>query len=71
VVQDPDEIVPNTIRLPRKVWEAIDHEARRLFRSRNKHLEAVLTERYDLQDSDETSKPPKALNKEANSAPIK
>ncbi len=44
------EEVPRTIRLSKEVWEALDEDAGRCFRSPNKHLEALLTKWFQLGD---------------------
>lgn len=42
--------VARSIRLPHKVWLALDEDARRCKRSSVKHLEALLTQWYGIED---------------------
>lgn len=44
------EEVARSIRLPHKVWLALDDDARRCKRSSVKHLEALLTQWYGIED---------------------
>lgn len=46
-----DTDIPRTIRLPAKLWDAVDREAVRCKRSSVKQIEAVLMTYYGLEDT--------------------
>lgn len=50
--QDPEEIIKKSFRLPRKIWAALEREAKLQLRSPTKQLEAIFRERYDFQNID-------------------
>lgn len=52
-----DEDVPRSIRLPRKLWKALDEDAERCKRSSVRQLEALLSKWYGLDDVDINFKP--------------
>jgi hypothetical protein len=47
-----DDEVPRSIRLPRRIWRALDEDARRCKRSSVRQLEALLSKWYDIDDVD-------------------
>jgi predicted DNA-binding protein len=47
-----EEEIPRSIRFPRKLWEAIDQDAKRCRRSSVKQLEAILLSYYEIEDVD-------------------
>lgn len=47
-----EDEIPRSIRFPRKLWEAIDQDAKRCRRSAVKQLEAILLSYYEIEDVD-------------------
>ncbi|HYE72757.1 MAG TPA: hypothetical protein VEF04_05475 [Blastocatellia bacterium] len=48
--EELDKEVPRSLRLPLRVWQALDMDAARCRRSANKQLEALLVTYYNLDD---------------------
>lgn len=46
----PDTEATRSIRLPQKIWEALEADAKRCKRSAVKQLEALLTKLYHIDD---------------------
>lgn len=50
LADEAESEVPRSIRLPQKVWEVLDADAKRCKRSTVKQLEALLTKWYGVDD---------------------
>jgi hypothetical protein len=50
LADDPESEVPRSIRLPQKLWDKLDADAKRCKRSTVKQLEALLTKWYGVDD---------------------
>jgi hypothetical protein len=52
VEEEPEKLIPRTVRLPDKVWKAVGKDATRCKRTVDKQLDAILTKRYNLGNVD-------------------
>ena len=50
MADEPETEVPRSIRLPQKLWDALEADAKRCKRSAVKQLEALLTKWFRLDD---------------------